>query len=400
MALGGYKFKGYYYRVPSDYDSSDESQVKAQCLQMFKCRLRAFMDSCSLSGAQWEFSYTNGDIQFGSYGNVIYTLDSYGYNHGAFFKYRDKEQYMMLLDYQNGSATFANSFCYGANSGSPHYYYDISRTRSACGLIPFTPSDCMSLLNKRLMLRSVNGSTDYNPNAIQPSIVSMRFGFATKGCDIIEVIRYGTSSTFMFKIMSPDGFSSLCSPNDVSPVFDYVDGGKSTWSNSPKDYHYHLNSRPIQILRDDGSIVVNFDADNYLGNRGAYLSIFPQPESFFAYPVDRIPYAAPLITSYSYNVGDSSSVINQDGIRSKGYVKPELMSINTPFPYTAMSGLNLYKPYAGGNYLLFSIFFIASSANMPVSMMSYYNGAVYCGWDPSNPDITQSTAWEDYVHEP
>lgn len=52
MALGGYKFVGYHYTVPSGYDSSDQEQVKAQCLRMFKCRLKAFIDSCSASGAE------------------------------------------------------------------------------------------------------------------------------------------------------------------------------------------------------------------------------------------------------------------------------------------------------------------------------------------------------------
>jgi len=399
MALGGYKFKGYYYRVPSDYDSSDESQVKAQCLQMFKCRLRAFIDSCSLSGAQWEFLYTEGDVSFGSYGNVIYDLDNDGYNYGSFFKYHDKDWYMILMNYQNGSSA-SNVFYYPQSSNNT--YYDSSVYKSSCGIVAFTPSNYRSVLANRLKLRGTGAvSTNYTRS---PYINNALLGFATKGCDIIETTRYPNSTRF-FKVMSPDGFSSLCSPDDHCPVFDHASSGINRYSGSSSSgYVFHINYYPIQSLNDTGGhIQFPYAGSYYTDNRIPALSIFSQPEAFYAYQINRIPYAAPLITAFNYGVQDYTSSIvtlNQDGIRSKGYVKPELLSVNTPFPYTAMTGLKIFKPYAGGNYLLIEDFYVSGSDYIPITNGSNYNGAIYCGWDPSNPDITDDASFDDYVPEP
>lgn len=396
MALGGYKFKGYRYTVPSDFDSSDDSQVKTQCLEMFKCRLKAFIDSCSLSGARWEFSYTDGDFSFGNYGRVIYTLDADGYNHAAFFKYYGKDQYMMLMNYQSGSLT-NSSFIYLRESQS-YTYYDVCKNKSSCGLVPFTPSNWNSLPGSRLRYRGTFG-----PNSVayssEPNISTTLYGFATKSCDVIEISKaMATSVTdITFKVMSPDGFSSLCSPNDIAPVFDYASKGKTVYTySSPRDYDFHVNYYPLQTLRDDASNigVISYSGD---GNSGKFLSIFSQHESYYSAQTNRIPYAAPLLTGFTYGINNSDFVISQDGMRSKGYIKPELMAINTPWPYTDMLGLNIYKPYAGGNYLLAEIFFIGSSNTSPVDTNSKSNGAIYVGWDPSNPDITQSGAWDDYI---
>ena len=134
MALGGYKFVGYHYTVPSGYDSSDQEQVKVQCLRMFKCRLKAFIDSCSASGAEWEFSFTDGQNAFGDYGNVVYTLDSDGYNFGCFFKYKDREQYFSLIGIMAAQSNFQNN--YGRYVSSSTWYADRNRYKSSIGDFP------------------------------------------------------------------------------------------------------------------------------------------------------------------------------------------------------------------------------------------------------------------------
>ena len=169
MALGGYKFKGYRYNVPSDFDSSDDSQVKAQCLEMFKCRLKAFIESCIASHAEWEFLYTEGDFSFSSYGNVIYDLDGDGYNHVVFLKYHGKEQYMMLMNYQSGS--YSRSSFFRIDVSSNYRYYDGCRAKSSIGIVPFTPDNWNSKLSKRLMLRGQFGPL--SNSGTSPSIAKL-----------------------------------------------------------------------------------------------------------------------------------------------------------------------------------------------------------------------------------
>ena len=393
MALGGYKFKGYRYNVPSDFDSSDDTQVKAQCLEMFKCRLKAFTESCLASGADWEFSYTDGDYSFGSYGDVIYDLDGDGYNHGAFLKYHGREQYMMLMNYQSGDI-LDNFFMikYSTNTN----YYDICTAKSSIGLLPFTPDNWKDAnLGKRLRLRGTYGPNNMSSSYV-PNIRTTVYGFATKGCDVVEINSI-SSGTYRFKVMSPDGFATLCSPGDVAPVFDYAGYGTRTYNISTYNYILHLNYYPIQILRSDGSkFPYTLLEAEYLDNHGNYPAIFSQPEAYYRSSIDHVPYASPLITQLTYGEDITNYCINNDGIMSKGYVKPELMAINSIRPYSQMVNLNLCKPYANGNYILAEIFYTSNSNNAPTSNRSYHDGAIYVGWDPSNPDITQAASWENY----
>lgn len=393
MALGGYKFKGYRYNVPSDFDSSDDSQVKAQCLEMFKCRLKAFIESCIASHAEWEFLYTEGDFSFSSYGNVIYDLDGDGYNHGVFLKYHGKEQYMMLMNYQSGS--YSRSSFFRIDVSSNYRYYDGCRAKSSIGIVPFTPDNWNSKLSKRLMLRGQFGPL--SNSGTSPSIANTRYGFATKGCDVIEIYSLISDGDYRFKVMSPDGFSSLCSPDDITPVFDYAGYGK-TRDYYPSDHDvYHLNYYPIQTLKDDGShFPYTSIYSEYMSNYGKYMSIFSQHEAFYRSSINHVPYASPLITSHIYGDSTEGYCVNNDGIMSKGYVKPELMAINTIRPHSQMINLNLCKPYANGNYILAEMFYTTNSNYEPTSAKSWYDGAIYVGWDPSNPDITQASSWEDY----
>ena len=103
MSLGGYKFRGYKYTRPADYDSSVDAQVLAEVLKMHKCKLKAFTESCAASGAEWDFSYSNGDYAFGTHGNVIYKLDSSGFNLVSFFRYGTDDAYYAIVTLSDAS---------------------------------------------------------------------------------------------------------------------------------------------------------------------------------------------------------------------------------------------------------------------------------------------------------
>ena len=383
MALGGYKFVGYHYSISAGYDSSDQTQVKAECLRMFKCRLRAFVESCAASGAEWEFNYTDGQYSFGEFGNVIYQFDSDGYNFGAFFKYKNKEQYMMLRD-RNSGASVGNDFKLFFNGTV--LIYDSSHITSACGLVPFTPTDWSSVLAGRLMLRGINYST--SDTSMVPSPSAKYLGFATKGADVIEFM----GGTTYVKIMSPDGFSTLCSPSDRYPVFDYGFRAQKEYANGVA----HINRYPVQALMWNGGAYTYLSTSiTNLGLSGDYvLSLYTEKEAFYKLPIDSIPYAAPVITTNNPN----AVLINNDGLISKGRPKVELLAENTPFPASEISNVNIIAPFANGNYLSVQSAYLIQSGSTP-SGTGTANAVLYCGWDPSNPDITQAGSWTEYAEE-
>lgn len=388
MALGGYKFRGYHYTVPAGYDSSDDAQVKAQLLEMFRCRLKAFVDSCVLSGAEWEFSYTDGDKSFGTYGNVIYTLDSDGYNFGAFFKYRGKEQYMALVDYNSGST---QDGIYRGRMGSSNYIFDISYELSACGLAPYTPTNWNTAMPRRLNFRGRSLSTSvYSTHT--PGVSAYYYGYATKGADVIEIIRSGLPDTnSAIKVMSPDGFSQLCDPSDVFPAFDFVSiGNFGSTSENP----VWASRPPLQSLFSDGGIYDYAYSNTINTTDYYYLRLWAPEQAKYRAPVDIIPYAAPVITTGGF---DGLPTIGRNGNFSKGSVKVELLAANKPFPVSQYSYVNVLKPYAGGNYLCIqAIYYVQYGA--PAGN-GYFHSVVYCGWDPSNPDVTQASAWTEYTPE-
>lgn len=392
MALGGYKFKGYHYTVPTDYDSTDTEQVEAQCLEMFRCRLKAFVDSCALSGAEWEFSYTDGAFSFGDYGNVIYKLDVYGYNHGAFFKYHGKEQYMMLYGAQGQYSGTGVTNYYSYYKSNATTYVDLGRYKSACGVVPITPTNWNVEQDGKLRLRSMEGSASFS--TYSPSIANALFGFATKGCDVIEFERY-TDSTLRYKVMSPDGFISLGSPYDQYPCFDIA--YRSITFISSTGYASMPLTKFCQTLKGSGAQLMQ--AGEVYSSTGI---IYPEHDAAFLNANAYIPYVSPAITSFVENNTISADYrVNSDGILLKGRVKPELLAINTPCPGSTMGTMTYYTPYCNGNYLLIMLMWHTSGTGsaIPDNGSDFANCALYCGWDPSNPDITQSSAWDEYTPE-
>ena len=97
MSLGGYKFVGYKCARPSGYVVGDTTSETNWVLLVHKTRVKAFMDSCALSGAQWTFNHTQGQFSLESYGNVIYRLDDVGYNYASFFKCGSSDAYYLIL---------------------------------------------------------------------------------------------------------------------------------------------------------------------------------------------------------------------------------------------------------------------------------------------------------------
>ena len=83
----------------------------------------------------------------------------------------------------------------------------------------------------------------------------------------------------------------------------------------------------------------------------------------------------------------------------KGSISIDFMAINFP---GANQGLvpTVYSTFANGNYLVVrrvSGSYYLSSYIYNAYDTVQWNAALYVGWDPSNPDITQASAWSEYT---
>jgi len=389
MALGGYKFRGYKYTRPADYDSSVDAQVLAETLKMHKCKLKAFTESCTASGAQWDFSYSNGDYAFGTHGNVIYKLDSSGFNLVSFFRYGTDDAYYAIVTLSDAS----NSSSYALNLANRYYWYSGTTltndyiTNDMCGISLVDMN--MDNINVRpqsdmLALMSQCGTT----SSVSKSIPSERYyGYATKNKCVITITTDSIlSGTNWFNISAIDALS-LSSPDDTKNIFSYF---VSASSNSSGSVPYAIGTGLIQVLNANGVPRQNkafYNSTNT--NPGLYIT--PPSSAVCDSPANYIPYESASIRQL--NSGIANNPMNSYGILSKGITQIDLLSVNNVLPHTNIVPGYVY---ANGNYIcLWKYVYNSSSTHMTDNNIT--SKIVYVGWDPSNPDITQESAWTAYT---
>lgn len=370
MSLGGYKFAGYYVSTPSGFDSTDPAQRKAQLLKMFRCRLKAFMESCAASGSQWEFYQADGDESFGEYGNVIYYLNDSQDSFGAFFKYSGKDAYYAIVSDNNNPSIGTHFSLYG---GNPR---DVSNDCSVISIVPITKDNVGTTISGKTDLM---GSWVLGTSWYARSSYSFGYGFAVNGVDVIEIL-YTKPSTWYALVSSADAFSSLFGPTDTYGLlviqFDFLNYRNGGNSKSPiTDW--------IQVLKNTGI--------PYRGiSNGAGVGIYANFCSFCASPQNGVPYGSAIISGNLNNpLTISEQCVNADGICGKGIVRAELLSVNTP--QDATNYFPSKEVYANGNLL-------SVHSNYGGSYDTRFcSGTIYCGWDPSNPNIFQDGAWPEYT---
>ena len=257
----------------------------------------------------------------------------------------------------------------------------MNRYKSSIGKSPITPTNWSYRQTGNLMFRGTsNATTTFDGR--NPSVFNAYFGFATKGCDVIEF--FGTSlAPGGFHASSANGFSTLCSPSDTCPALDIVEKGSILSSGA--------SMQPIRrfvgVTKGDGSAFVPVPSSI---PANGIMCIYENPATAFKDPVDVVPYGSALVTNeFLCYPTISSTLVNNDGIRSKGFTNVEFIATNAPYDPTT---LNLFRPYNNGNYLCFAYLYISNQAPY-----SFCRIALYCGWDPDNPDITQAGAWTEYA---
>ena len=131
----------------------------------------------------------------------------------------------------------------------------------------------------------------------------------------------------------------------------------------------------------------------YHGITGYFgIGIYANFCSFCVSPQNGVPYGSAIISgNLGANLTVSDQCVNTDGITGKGIIRSELLSINGPHNTSNSTYFPTKQVYANGNLL--SVHSNYGGNNDA----RFCSGTLYCGWDPSNPDIFQDSAWPEYT---
>jgi hypothetical protein len=396
MAIGGYKFRGYHYPARTATAGSDEE--KAIFLDWFKCRLAAFKASCEASGALWRLlpacadSGTYSGTAWSDEDACIHVLDNTGCNFGTFFQYGNEDKYMaMCVQNTGGYSLLSRRWCYSSSSSS---MTDYSNDVIALDTAPITPENIPATPTGRLPFSGAQARLSTNSPDITRNVSSytngLIFGFATKNADIIEFYSAASlcdnigAAYISFLVTSPDGFSSLCSPTDIYPAVAYSHSLSYLYQTSVSNTTA-LNDLPFGFLRNTGTL---YTGDSFSGGINK-LGIFSEKMGAYWPTSSTMPFASPLVRNAIVGA-ESSTRINDDGIASKGCIRVDLLATNTDLSQQQQNSTVSGSVYGGGNYLCAGGVYATSASSYP------NQGAIYLGWDPSNPSILASTSWPDW----
>ena len=420
MAFGGYKFKGYKV-VRANLATNTYANW---CLLVHQARIKAFMESCALSGAQWHFSKTNGDLSFESYGNVIYRVANANGDYNdylSFFKYGDEELYYMIStlgEYywvRQGTPDVAESASYeDYNTSDPGVKpMGMSSALSLSqfeddGLFSNYPSSALPATSVRTdtATKSItSGSSTFNVNETTPnnafsSQASWYIGYATKGKDIITVTTTRIDASYekywSICVESGDAFSAYMSTVDIygllKCVFCNYPNEKPTGAAlSNKLYHSHC-----EALSDSGERL-NWGRTPATGYSSLLSFIWPTLP-MYGTGFTKQYYEAAVLSAIGQTNSAYHKATTSEGNANKGVVKGELIS------FTMADGSALLPsyltPYMGGNLLSIAAYEqIAKvsilSGDSPALNSTYVYGTAFVGWDSSNPDIRNDTSWPE-----
>lgn len=389
MSLGGYKFAGKYCEKGSLTDVQ-------WALRMHKTKVAAFMAANTLSGAGWDYDMT------GSPDGNYHCLDSVGNNYVTVFKRTNGENdYTWFALYTlckfTGTGTdsgavkvdLVNNFVENANNylgfyatcfyriGTAQILYSDALNTTASSWLDAT---CLLPMGNLGAYSSNVGASSYPPSnsSTLRDESSAYFGYAIKGDSIVMFCGKGVGDVSC-SIASGHAFYSFINSNDSKGILTYNTqqqiANASSFESATRNISTSALTSPMCCVQKyNGSMV--------------YSGIMTAP--FYAYY-----YGA--IQSYPYQSIGIQGISNDISLTSgKGTVNIDLLSIN--FAFLSSSIPAIYSAVANGNYLtvnsVTSATITSSVLNRVTSPVGY--GAMYVGWDPSNPDITQASSWQLY----
>jgi len=411
MAFGGYKFKGYKV-VRANLATNTYANW---CLLVHQARIKAFMESCALSGAQWHFSKTNGPLAFEDYGNVIYRVadvTSNYTNYMSFFQYGSEDAYYMIATL--GGCTSEASFnqtrvdMSGIKAIYWSYVYSyLASLSSALSLSDFTedgifanyPSSalfCSSVTCDEKVSSSDAIIQAQSTSFAVPKSSCLLVGFATKGKDIISINTIDNVTVpFSFCVESIGGLSKIYSPTDTNNIFKACIRSRLNNEGYASINNNYINGGMCETLTHSGTRL-GYNRLN-ISTSSAYWGLFisvPVVPTFSSV-TDKVPFQSPDLIC-SKNI---PHWMNDEHFTAKGTINNELVSYNASC--TSSSNCpNQGATALGGNLL--SVGALSSNANytmMGSGAMQNISNAIYpcgyVGWDPSNPDIKNESSWPE-----
>lgn len=391
MSLGGYKFAGRFCQKGSLTDAQ-------WALKMHKTKVAAFMAANALSGAGWDYDMT------GSPDGNYHCLDSVGNNYVTVFKRTNGENdytwfalYTLTKFTWSGTDSGAVKMWCGTNYNGMYYgYFASSFYRIGTSSITYSddlsayPSSHANIIGPMPMGNTGTATTDISSSYYPPSNSSLKdvstamFGFAVKADSI--VMFQGTSFNVGYiscSIASGHGFSLFANPSDTCGVFAY-----NTQNEETSNASHENESRDVSTSDMKSDLCSAADGATgfpvYSAKLGALFM------ATYSTTVQEYPFQSVAV----FDVTNSTT--NATG---KGTLNIDLLSVNFP-GYNQGLVPSAYSTVANGNYLCIngisgSNSFSAYPLNRTVA--KGMNAAMYVGWDPSNPDITQSSSWTEYT---
>lgn len=426
MAFGGYKFKGYKV-VRANLATNTYANW---CLLVHQARIKAFMESCALSGAQWHFSKTNGALSFESYGNVIYRVaNANGEYHDylSFFQYGNEELYYMIStlgeyywegrgtpgilsvsQYQeHGGSTTAGGYKFSGYSSalSLQQFED----NGPFGTYPVHALPCTSQLCGASTNYYTDGVKENTDGFIPSNSIWIKVGYATKGKDIITIMPDNRGC-----VESGDAFASLCDPDDsytLAKILFGIHPNELTCYNPANTSSLDYWTNECLDTSGNRSSKNTSTSTSYKNN----LAVVPDVNSYFSPGGTKVPFGSmSLGTTGAYS---NLVALNSNNIFTKGVIKPELLCCNSYYSETKSQQPAIGSTALGGNLIaLCACQKLPSSGSGTVSRGRIHGGytipgtgftesyalcfcfpVAYVGWDPSNPDITNESSWPELV---
>lgn len=401
MSLGGYKFRGYTAQRPSGMSNTD------WYLLIHKTRVKAFLDASAAANAGWVIDYTDGQLDFESTNGAIYRLDDLGYNYVTAFRIPNEDAYFQILTLCKWSTNTSDPANGIINcSGIINYYYvnpsygsymtQLNKTTifHRIGTYRKDPSNLSSKYGYTPLFQAGsvfnNTSGHYTVDADSDSSVfpnyNCGYGYAVKGKHIISIVKNGTS--FSYSLLSADIYQSVFNNTDKFARFNVVgfqDRGKTNQS-STRDYG--------EVDCYTGS-AMSYYTERYVASSSYSVNqaFIPLRTSNYTQATTVYPFSSVYTT-----MTENSQDIQSNGI---GSIPIDLLATNT----TTGSLFNRGSVVANGNYICVSAISSSSSYAVALSFMpvsgwgssNYIGENIFVGWDPSNPDLNESTSWPEYT---
>ena len=423
MALGGYKFAGY-RATRGDLGTVD------WILKLHKARVKAFLAASDIANAGWEPDLTAGSFDFETYGNIIYSLDSENRNLVSFFKNGDSAFFAIVTvtkwasQITSGYVTIPYEmryYSYSSSFSSQNYYNVAYAYNVAFHVVAserLTPNNIFSTDRLQVGSRLFGAGSLYFanlPNSFYTDLADLpsssaktavnyytviNCGYAVKGKNIISIYSHDeTPNSTLYSAMSCEAFSSLCNAADNYPwLCFHVDSSYTTSADefsTTVAYDGAVSPSALQFFSKPRGQIIPFYYGNSSYSTYAFPAISTSVLSAMASGNGEIPYCSIALGNVTYNAAGT-------GCDGKGNIDVEFIASNV---ITGRSKPSKGMAVSGGNYLCVYLRSYGSSDPAPFATpgtLNWGNGlstsfCLYVGWDPSNPDITQASAWTEYA---